>query len=81
MKIGPPGDLFDQLLGQMCWIRGKLAGRGSHSLIHGRGCFGDLPGEGIVVSPPPPIVETLLVRKFGKNGGKTHEKKLDQKNS
>ena len=25
MKIAPPGDFFYQLLGEMCWIRGKLA--------------------------------------------------------
>ena len=25
----------------------------------GRGCFDDIPGDGIVVSPSPPIVETL----------------------
>ena len=28
----------------------------SCSSIPGRGCFGDLPGDGIVVSLPPPIV-------------------------
>ena len=33
--------------------------RGSCSLIPGRGCFGDLPGDEIVESPPPPIVEPL----------------------
>ena len=27
----------------------------------GRGCFGDLPGDGIVVSPPSPIVEQLFL--------------------
>ena len=32
-----------------------------NSPIPGRGCIGDFPGDGIVVSaPPPPIVETLL---------------------
>ena len=25
----------------------------------GRGCFGAVPGDGIVVSPTPPIIETL----------------------
>ena len=34
--------------------------RGSCSLIPGRGCFGDLPGDEIVVSPPSPIVEPLM---------------------
>ena len=33
--------------------------RGSCSLIPGRGCFGDLPGDEIVVSPPSPIVEPI----------------------
>ena len=33
--------------------------RGSCSSIPGRGCFGDLPGDEIVVSPPSPIVEPL----------------------
>ena len=35
--------------------------RGSCSLIPGRGCFGDLLGDEIVVSPPSPIVEPLFV--------------------
>ena len=33
--------------------------RGSCSHIPGRGCFGDLPGDEIVVSPASPIVEPL----------------------
>ena len=33
--------------------------RGSCSLIPGRGCFGDLPGDKIVVSPPSSIVESF----------------------
>ena len=33
--------------------------RGSCSPTRGRGCFGDLPGDKIVVSPPSPIVEPL----------------------
>ena len=33
--------------------------RGLSSLIPGRGCFDDLPGGEIVVSPPSPIVEPL----------------------
>ena len=33
--------------------------RGSCSLIPGRDCFGDLPGDEIVASPPSPIVEPL----------------------
>ena len=33
--------------------------RGSCSPISGRGCFGDLTGDEIVVSPPSPIVEPL----------------------
>ena len=33
--------------------------KGSCSPIPGRRCFGDLPGDGIVVPPPLPIVETL----------------------
>ena len=39
--------------------------RGSCSLIPGRGGFGDLPGDEIVVSPPSPIVEPLINRRFG----------------
>ena len=34
--------------------------RGSCSPIPGRGCFGNLHGDGIVVSPPSPIVEQLM---------------------
>ena len=41
-------------LGQAC----RLC-RGSCSPIPGRGYFGDLPGDEIVVSPPSPIVEPL----------------------
>ena len=33
--------------------------RGSCSLIPGRRCFGDLPGDETVVFPPSPIVEPL----------------------
>ena len=33
--------------------------RGPYSPIHGSGCFDDLAGDGIVVSPPLPIFETL----------------------
>ena len=42
-------------------MKGKLAGHvGDHcSLIPGRDCFGDLPGDEIAVSPPSPIVEPL----------------------
>ena len=36
--------------------------RGSCSLIPGRACFGDLPGDEIAVSPPSPIVEPLRHR-------------------
>ena len=36
--------------------------RGLCSPIPGRGCFGDLPGDEIVVSPPSPIVEPLFGR-------------------
>ena len=28
-------------------------------MIPGRGCFGNVPGDGIVVSPPSPMVGTL----------------------
>ena len=39
-----------------------------YSLIPGRGCFGDLPGDKIVISPPSPIVEPLKsVFKAGAN--------------
>ena len=34
--------------------------RGSCNPIPGRGCFGDLPGDKIVVSPPSPIFEPLV---------------------
>ena len=33
---------------------------GSCSPIPGRGCFGDLPGDGIVVSPPPQSLKRSL---------------------
>ena len=33
---------------------------GSCSLIPGRGCFGDLPGDETVESPPSLIVEPLV---------------------
>ena len=33
---------------------------GSYSPIPGRGCFGELPGDGIVVSPPPQSLKHSL---------------------
>ena len=54
------GDIFYQPLsnvmnsGQAC-----RPCRGSCSLIPGRSCFGVLPGDEIVVSPPSPIVQPL----------------------
>ena len=33
----------------------------------GRGCFGDLPGDGIIVSPSLPIVETLGIEGYNNN--------------
>ena len=61
-KIAPPGYIFDQPPHGMSWIRGSCRGlcRGSRSLIPGRGCFDDLPGDEIVVSPPSLIVEPLV---------------------
>ena len=47
-------------LGQTCGLC-----RGSCSLIPGRGCFDDLPGDEIVVFPPSLIVEPLYGMKFG----------------
>ena len=38
---------------------------GSTSAIPGRGCFDDFLGDGIVVSPLPPIVETLISAIYG----------------
>ena len=38
--------------------------RGSCSPILGRGCFGDLPGDRIVASPSPPIVETFFPNSY-----------------
>ena len=35
--------------------------RGSCSPVPGSGCFDDFPGDGIVVSPPSPIVEKLSI--------------------
>ena len=55
-KITPTRDIFDQPPGGMISIRGKLADQPPG----GRVCFGDLPGDGIVVSPPSPIVERLM---------------------
>ena len=56
-KIAPPGVSFDQPPREMSGVRGKLADHvGDHVVLF---CFSDLPGDGIVVSPPPPIVETL----------------------
>ena len=43
--------------------------RGSCSRVLGRGCFGDLPGDEIVVSPPSPIVEPLANARTGRRGG------------
>ena len=57
-KIAPPGDLFDQPPGKMSWQACRPF-REPCSLVPGRGYFGDLLGDGIVVSPPPPIAETL----------------------
>ena len=36
--------------------------RGPCSPIPGRGCFGDLPGDETVVSPPSPIVQPLIIQ-------------------
>ena len=44
-------------LGQACRSCG-----GSCRLISGRGCFDDLRGDEIVVSPPSPIVEPLSIK-------------------
>ena len=38
--------------------------RGSCSSIPGRDCFGNLPGDEIVVSPPSPIVEPLRLIRY-----------------
>ena len=46
----------------MSGVLGKIVdhvGDGSCSLIPGRGCFGDIPGGGVVESPSPPFVERL----------------------
>ena len=60
-KTTPTEDIFDQPPGGVISIRGKLADHvGDHVVLTpGRGCCGDLPGDGIVVSPPSPIVERL----------------------
>ena len=62
-KIAPTGDIYDQPPGEISWIRGKLADHvEDHAVsIPGRGCFGDLPGDGIVVSPPPQSLNDSLV--------------------
>ena len=46
----------------MSGVLGKIVyhvGDVSCSLIPGRGCFGDIPGGGVVESPSPPFVERL----------------------
>ena len=59
-ELSPTGDICVQPPGGMSWIRGKLADHvGACSPIPGRGCFGDFLGDGIVASPPFPIVEQL----------------------
>ena len=61
MKTAATGDIFDQLPGQMrCSGQACRPCTGSCSPIPGRGCFGDLPGDEIVVSPPSLIVEPLF---------------------
>ena len=61
-KIAHTGDIFDQPPGQNAMNSGQACRpcMGSCSLIPGRGCFGDLHGDEIVVSPPSPTVEPLL---------------------
>ena len=63
--------------------------RGSCSPIPGRGCFGDLPGDEIVVFPPSPIVEPLdllwdlfyrnFESEFSKSSDPPAEPKLESK--
>ena len=61
-KISPTGDRFDQPPGEMRCIWGTLADhRESCSLIPGRGCFDDLPGDEIVVSPASLIFSIINV--------------------
>ena len=46
----------------MISVRGKLADHVRDHVVlspGGRACFGDLPGDRIIVSPPSPIVEQL----------------------
>ena len=50
--------------GQVC----QPCRESSCSLIPGRGCFGDLPGDETVVSPPSPIVEPLFSRHVASRG-------------
>ena len=59
-KIAPTGDIFDQPPGGMSWIRGKLADHvGDHVVLSPEEGVLVIPGDGIVVSPPSPIVEQL----------------------
>ena len=62
-KIAPTGDICDQPPGEMRLDSGQACRpcMKSCSPIPGRGCFGDLLGDGIVVSPPFPIVEQLYI--------------------
>ena len=64
MKIAPTGDLFDPIPWRNELNRGKACRefRGPCSPFPGMGCFGDLPGDGIVVSPPPQSLKHSTVR-------------------
>ena len=60
-KIAPTGDIFvTPWSNAMNSKQACRSCRGSCSPIPGTGCFGDLPGDEIVVSPPSPIVEPLV---------------------
>ena len=60
-KIAPPGDLFDQFLGEISSIRGKLADHvGDHAVLSPEGAIlVTSTGTESSCPRPPPIVETL----------------------
>ena len=61
MKIAPPGDFFDQHLGEMCWIQGKLADHiGDHIVLSTEGIvLATFPGTESSYPCPPQSLKHL----------------------